>query len=107
MYAVSLFRPIDAYKPLWLAWVGLAWGFHVTFTIHSLMQPQTDVRQYGRLFSFTLILGMNVLLLCLWIVLITDVSIETFVAVFSERAGGHANQIRAGIFLLTGGNNPP
>ncbi len=54
-------------KPLpWpLAWVfavGFTWAFHVVFTVDSLSRPQPDVREYGRLFSWTFIFLANVVL---------------------------------------------
>ena len=59
---------------LWMFSVGFTWCFHVCFTIRSLMQTQPDVQEYGRLFSWTLILICNILGVLVWIVCTTDVS---------------------------------
>ena len=59
---------------LWLFAVGFTWCFHACFTIRSLMQTQPDVQEYGRVFSWTLILICNILGVLAWIVCTTDVS---------------------------------
>lgn len=64
---------------LWMFLVGFTWCFHACFTIRSLMQPQPDVQEYGRVFSWTLILLCNIAGILLWIVCTTDVS---FASVF-------------------------
>jgi hypothetical protein len=60
---------------LWMFAVGFSWCFHACFTIRSLMQPQPDVQEYGRIFSWTLILVCNILGVLLWILCTTDVSV--------------------------------
>ena len=59
---------------LWMFAVGFTWCFHACFTIRSLMQTQPDVQEYGRVFSWTLILACNILGVLAWIVCTTDVS---------------------------------
>ena len=59
---------------LWMFAVGFTWCFHACFTIRSLMQTQPDVQEYGRVFSWTLILVCNILGVLAWIVCTTDVS---------------------------------
>ena len=59
---------------LWMFAVGFTWCFHACFTIRSLMQTQPDVQEYGRVFSWTLILICNILGVLAWIVCTTDVS---------------------------------
>ena len=59
---------------LWMFAVGFTWCFHACFTIRSLMQTQSDVQEYGRVFSWTLILACNTAGILLWIVCTTDVS---------------------------------
>ncbi len=54
----------------WLAAVGLTWSFHITFTLHMLSQHQPDVQEHGRIFSFTVIYIMNVLVIALMMVLL-------------------------------------
>lgn len=46
----------------WVFAVGLTWSFHVVFTFASLSQTQPDVEEYGRLFSWTFIFLLNILL---------------------------------------------
>ena len=57
---------------LWMFAVGFTWSFHACFTIRSLMETQPDIQEYGRLFSWTLILSCNVIGLLLWIACTTD-----------------------------------
>jgi len=73
-YLLSLFVEVESYNLIWLALVGFTWGFHFTFTVATLMQRQTDIREYGHLFSYTVIYIFNVLGICLWIVLVSPVT---------------------------------
>lgn len=57
---------------LWMFAVGFTWCFHACFTIKSLMLTQPDVMEYGRVFSWTLILVCNLAAVLLWIVCTTD-----------------------------------
>ena len=51
--------------PLWLyALIGFTWMFHLTFTLWMIIREQPDVDQNGKLFSFTVIFSVNVLLIC-------------------------------------------
>ena len=50
-YALSIFYPLERYQLWWLGLVGFTWGFHFSFTVMSLMQRQSDIEAYGRLFS--------------------------------------------------------
>lgn len=77
---VNLFVDMHAYALLWLGLVGLTWGFHVTFTINTLLQRQSDILQYGRLLSYALIYMLNVLGVGLWIVAVTPVTLDDLVA---------------------------
>lgn len=43
----------------WLAGAGFLWGFHLCFTVSSLVVRQPDIQEYGRVFSWTLILAAN------------------------------------------------
>jgi len=82
----GLFWDISAYQLLWLALVGLTWGFHFTFTITTLMQRQTDVQQCGHVFSYTVIYLFNVAGIALWIVAVTEASVEELVTAAGEHA---------------------
>lgn len=86
-YLLSIFWDVQQYHLLWLALVGFTWSFHVTFTISALSQAQTDLRIYGRFFSYVLIYLMNLLGLCLWIVLVSPATLETLVTALCAHAG--------------------
>lgn len=58
----------------WMFAVGFTWCFHANFTIRSLMQTQPDVQEYGRVFSWTLILLCNIAGVLVWIACTTDVA---------------------------------
>ena len=61
---------------LFLALVGLTWGFHVTFTLYMLTKEQPDVLQNGRLFSYVVIYLANLLFLALWLILLGSMTFE-------------------------------
>jgi len=64
----------------WLFFVGLTWGFHVTFTVQSLMVTQPDIHEYGRLFSYVIIYLFNLAGVGLWVVCTTSATFSTFAA---------------------------
>ncbi|HBO98324.1 MAG TPA: hypothetical protein DD637_00580 [Verrucomicrobia bacterium] len=66
-------RPLPAI-PLWLFMIGFTWAFHVLFTLQSLSQAQPDVKAYGRLFSWTFIFLVNVLIVLVWLACTTDLT---------------------------------
>lgn len=65
----------------WLFAVGLTWCFHVCFTLHSLGHFQSDVAEYGRIFSWTFIWIFNFVGMLLGVVCATAVSWRTAGAV--------------------------
>lgn len=71
-YLLILFYPVERYHLLWLGLVGLTWGFHVTFTVCALLQRQSDIRDQGHLFAYTVIYLANVLGICLWVIMVSD-----------------------------------
>lgn len=76
VHAIMHFACPEAPFPLpwlWMYAVGFTWCFHACFTIRSLMQTQPDVQEYGRVFSWTLILACNIIGILIWIVCATDV----------------------------------
>ena len=75
-YVLSLFWKVQQYDPWWLGLVGFTWGFHFTFTVTTLLQKQTDVQQYGYIFSYTLIYCLNVLGIGFWIVGVSPVTLK-------------------------------
>lgn len=52
---------IQNWTPLFLFLIGLTWAFHITFTLRFLSWKQPDVKENGRLFSYTLIYAINLL----------------------------------------------
>ena len=77
-YILSIFFDLRTYEPFWLGLVGLTWGFHLTFTITTLLRRQPDIRENGRLFSYALIYFMNALGICLWVVMVASSTLEFF-----------------------------
>jgi len=63
---------------LWLFLVGLTWGFHVCFTVQSLMTEQPDIAEYGRLFSYAVIYLFNLVGVGLWVVCTTSATFSGF-----------------------------
>ncbi len=54
-YLASVFFDVRGLYLGWLAAVGAALGFHLSFTISALSARQSDVQLYGRLFSYSVI----------------------------------------------------
>ena len=73
--AVSLFVPLagTVAGSLCAAAVGVAWGFHLCFTINALLQRQTDLDAYGFLFSVVFLALLNALFLFLSLSLLAPV----------------------------------
>ena len=73
-FVTSIFlRPLP-FLPLWMFLVGFTWAFHVLFTLETLGQRQPDVKLYGRLFSWTFIFVVNVLVVIAWLASSTSVT---------------------------------
>lgn len=79
--ALSLFYDMSLYAPIWLGWVGLTWGFHLTFTLSMLQLEQPDIQEHGRLFSYTVIYLFNLLGICLWIVTVSAMPVNLWMEV--------------------------
>jgi hypothetical protein len=58
---VELAWDTSTYLPFWYALFGLTWSFHLSFTVVILMTRQPDIHEHGRLFSYALILCINLL----------------------------------------------
>jgi hypothetical protein len=64
------FAPIDYLHSVALSLAGMAFGFHVTFTVLCLSQFQPDLTHYGRFLSWVFILTGNLFLIqmiLLWV----------------------------------------
>ena len=88
---LSAFVDVEPYAMVWLALVGFTWGFHVTFTASTLLQRQSDIREYGHAFSYALIYLLNVVGVGLWIVMVSPATLEHMV---SATSGGLASVFR-------------
>lgn len=74
-YLLWMFLEVEKYHSLWLGLIGFTWGFHLSFTIITLLQQQSDIKACGHLFSYTFIYLMNVTGICIWVVLVSDATI--------------------------------
>jgi hypothetical protein len=73
------------------------------FTLATLMQHQTDIRDCGYVLSYALILLMNMIGIGLWIVAVSQVTIEDFLAagqVSVEQVGEWLAQAARGVTAL-------
>lgn len=68
---LSLFYDLEPYEPVWMGWIGLTWGFHVTFTWSMLHTRQPDLREQGMLFSLVIIYCFNLVGVGAWIVIVS------------------------------------
>ncbi|MFH0881198.1 MAG: hypothetical protein V2A34_15915, partial [Lentisphaerota bacterium] len=78
-FILNLFFDLRLYEPFWLGLVGFTWGFHLTFTVTTLMEHQPDIHENGRLFSYAVIYLLNILGIGLWIVMVASPTLEIFV----------------------------
>ncbi len=83
-YVLSRFLDLGAYHLYWLGLVGFTWGFHLTFTVGSLFEHQTDIKEYGHVFSYAVIYLFNVIGIGLWIVLVSDATIGQLASLFGH-----------------------
>jgi hypothetical protein len=82
--ALGIFFEVRKYAMFWLWLVGLTWGFHLTFTVNTLMQRQSDIREYGAVFSCALIVLLNAAGVGLWIVGVSPATLEQMEALLRE-----------------------
>lgn len=66
---------------------GLAWSFHLCFTVNALLQPQTDLDAYGFFFSCVLLFFLNAVLLYFTLAAFWSAGLAEAVSLFSESAG--------------------
>lgn len=92
-YFMSIFMDMQPYELYWLGMVGLTWGFHFSFTIVTLLQYQSDIRECGRLFSYTVIYLFNIIGIALWIVFVSSVTIENMVLMLYSSGNSVLGQI--------------
>jgi len=77
-FLFSVFFDLQKYNLLFLAAVGFTLGFHLFFTLSVLAMKQTDIENYGKVFSYALIYFMNALVIGLLIVAVSPVSLLQF-----------------------------
>lgn len=95
-----LFMDVARWQIFWLAAIGLTWSFHVTFTISTLLERQSDLKVYGHLLSLGVIYLFNVLEIGLWIVAVSPATIEGFVRSLAGEAVALAELARKAIILM-------
>jgi hypothetical protein len=100
-YVLSIFLDVERYGLLWLALVGLTWGFHLTFTITTLMQQQKDVTLYGRMFSYMVIYLLNTLGIGLWVVMVSSATLEEMMTFLEHDIRDEFMLVRDGVLLLS------
>ena len=74
----GLFWDMAPFAPWWLGLMGMAYGFHVTYTVRSLAQRQPDIRAFGRVISYVLILLINLLVFGYGLVALTPASFPNY-----------------------------
>ena len=74
----GLFLDMGPYALWWLGLFGMAYGFHITYTVRSLTEHQPDIREFGRVISYALILLINVLVFGYGIVAITNATLPEY-----------------------------
>lgn len=85
---LALVADLRRWELVWFGLIGLTLGFHWTFTLDALAQSQSDIRRYGRLFSYTVIYLLNLLIIGLVLMLATPVTMEQcFVRMIRDVAG--------------------
>jgi hypothetical protein len=73
------FFDVERHSLWWLGLVGLSWGFHLTFTVSTLLTHQTDIRECGLLFSLALIYCLNLFGLGLWLVAMSAATLRQMI----------------------------
>ncbi|MBL7115368.1 MAG: M50 family metallopeptidase [Kiritimatiellae bacterium] len=71
---ITIFFDLGPYRLYILGLIAFTWGFHFTFTIHTLLQHQSDIRECGYLFSYTFIFFMNLVGIVLWVLLVSPIT---------------------------------
>ncbi len=97
-YLASVFFDVRGIYLGWLAAVGAALGFHLSFTVSALSGRQSDVRVYGRLLSYSVIYFMCVLEIAALVAAVTPgLTIELFAGRFASDMAWSWTQCRNGL----------
>jgi len=79
-WLLAVFVDVRGFYLAWLALIGFTLGFHLSFTLDALSSPQSDIREYGRLFSYSLIYLLCILEVTLLTAVVSpSVTLEVFV----------------------------
>ena len=95
-----LFVPVILLRAPILFLIGATWGFHICFTITTLLQHQTDIDRSGYLFSYALIVFMNLLVLAIGLVLFSPITLTQFWNAFTAQLGAVFANIRNTLAFL-------
>ena len=82
---IGLFFDMEPYALWWLVLFGMAYGFHVTYTIRSLTERQPDIKEFGHVISYVLILLINVLVFGYGIMAVTSASLPQYHGALLQR----------------------
>ena len=93
---LSLVIDVTPFHLFWMGLVGLTWGFHLTFTVTTLMRHQSDIAEYGRLFSYTVIYLLNILGVCLWMATVSSATLEAMGRDLRRHTTTHAVRLAQG-----------
>ena len=85
-FLLGLFVAPIPWPLVWIFLVGFTWSFHITFTIQSLLVPQPDIQESGRLLSYAMIYLVNIGGICLWIVCTTAARAADLAAAVAGRS---------------------
>lgn len=75
---------LHPYQPLTLALIGLTYAFHVTLTLSILAIRQPDIQEHGRLFSYSVIILLNLLGLGCWVVAVATPTLQDYSALLAD-----------------------
>ncbi len=81
----GLFWDMTPFSPFWLGLMGMAYGFHVTYTVRSLTERQPDIREFGHVISYALILLINILVFGYGLVALTRASLPEYHGALLDR----------------------
>ena len=81
----GLFWDMEPYALWWLGLFGMAYGFHVTYTVRSLTERQPDIKEFGHVISYVLILLINVLVFGYGIMAVTSASLPQYHGALLQR----------------------
>ena len=83
---IGLFFDMEPYALWWLVLFGMAYGFHLTYTVRSLTERQPDIKEFGHVISYVLILLINVLVFGDGIVAVTSASLPQYHGALLQRS---------------------